>query len=312
MFDRVICTVLMPVYNGSPLLRYGIESILAQDESDFEFLIIEDCSTDNSAEVIRKYAARDRRIRAVFHEKNEGLAATLNDGLRRARSDLVVRMDHDDEALPQRISTQVRFLREHPDITAAGSFVYHMGSKPAFDRLIELPIEHEAIAKKLPVENCMYHPSMILRRERVLAEGGYRTEFENSEDYDLWLRLVRRHRLANIPVPLLRYRFSPGGMTLGRKWQQMYYAQIAMISYASPEMPLEEVAAAAEIALQKLGKDYFLKNVAMGTVRELTKLRLWGDAMRVAWNFSRELPWNARAEVFQTFARQLRLVWSGR
>jgi glycosyltransferase involved in cell wall biosynthesis len=306
------CTVLLPVYNAGRPLHLAIESILGQEERDFEFLIIDDRSTDDSARAIKDYAARDQRVRPIYHAENRGLASTLNEGLELAGSSLVVRMDQDDEALPHRLGTQVRFMQDNPAVTVAGSFVYHMGSNRAFDRLVELPVHHEDIAKALQSANCIYHPSVILRREAVLESGGYRSVFKNAEDYDLWLRLVRKYRVANIPVPLLRYRFSTTGMTLGRKWQQMYYVKMAMLSNEGPDRTTEEVALAATAALELLGKDYFLEQVALGTIRELVQLRLWGDAMTVFWMFSRQLPMQARVRVLEAFAHQTRVVIGNR
>jgi glycosyltransferase involved in cell wall biosynthesis len=310
------CTVLLPVYNAGRPLSLAIESILGQEDKEFEFLIIDDRSTDESAHVIQEYAARDRRIRPIYHAENLGLASTLNEGLELASSSLVVRMDQDDEALSHRIGTQVRFMRENPGIAVAGSFVYHMGSKPAFDRLVELPVDPDDIASALRSANCIYHPSVILRREAVLESGGYRAAFKNAEDYDLWLRMVRTHRIANIPLPLLRYRFSTSGMTLGKKWQQMYYAKLAMLSNEAPDRPSEEVAKAAASALEELGKDYFLEQVALGTVRELVQLHLWRDATTVFRMYSRQLPIKARLRVLrgvlQAFVLQARDVWGSR
>jgi hypothetical protein len=303
------CTVLLPVYNAGRPLRQAIESILRQEEEDFEFLIIDDLSRDESAGTIREYAARDKRIRPVFHMENKGLASTLNEGLELARSNLVVRMDQDDESLPHRLSTQVRFMDENPGVAVAGAYVFHMGSRPAFDRLIELPVDHEDIARSLLSANCIYHPSVILRREVVLRSGGYRAAFKNAEDYDLWLRLARNHRLANIPSPLLRYRFSTAGMTLGRKWDQMRYVQMAMLSGTDPDRPLEEIATAAMTACDALGKDYFLEQVAMGTMRDMVRLRLWRDAATVFWMFSRHLPMKARIRLGKSFMAHTREVW---
>jgi hypothetical protein len=283
------CTVLLPVYNAGRPLAAAVESILGQDEPDFEFLIIDDCSNDDSASVIRKYAAKDSRIRPLFHPRNAGLAATLNEGLAAAQSDLVARIDQDDEALPNRLSTQIRFLRTRPEVVVAGSFVYHMGRTAAHDRLVRLPEEPEEIAAALPKANCLYHPSVMLRRQPVLALGGYRPEFKNSEDYDLWLRVARVHHLANIPVPLLRYRFSAGGMTLGKKWQQAHYTQMAVASYFHPEWSQDQVREEASRALDQMGKEIFLEQVAKGTIQELTRLGLYGDAMQVLWLFSRQL-----------------------
>jgi glycosyltransferase involved in cell wall biosynthesis len=286
------CAVLLPVYNAGSSLPQAIESILSQDYPDFEFWIIDDCSSDGSARVIRSYASADRRICAIVHQRNSGLPSTLNEALAALRADLVVRMDQDDVALPNRVATQVRFMRDRPEVAVAGTFVYHMGRTPSHDRLVTLPVEHEEIVRALPQANCIYHPSVILRREAIVAAGGYRAEYQNSEDYDLWLRISRRHHLANIPVPLLRYRFSVGGMSLGRKWQQALFAQMAVASYVHPEWDFEEVRRQAVAELEKLGKNNFLEQVALGTIRELTCLGLHWDAIRVLWLFSRELDRN--------------------
>lgn len=101
-------------------------------------------------------------------------------------------------------------------------------------------------------------------------------------------------------------------MTLGRKWQQMYYVKLAMLSDAMPDRPSEEIAQAVESALKELGKDHFLECVARGIVRELVQLRLWRDALAVFWMFSRQLPWKARVRVAQGFGGQISAVWSAR
>jgi glycosyltransferase involved in cell wall biosynthesis len=303
------CSVLLPVYNGGAFLQLAIESILNQDERDFEFLLIDDCSTDQSAKIIRHYAESDGRIRPVFHRENAGLAATLNEGLREARSDLIVRMDQDDVALAKRIGTQVEFMSERPEIAVAGSFVYHMGLRPADDRLVQLPIKHEEIVRTLDRENCIYHPSVILRRERILSLGGYRAEFRNSEDYDLWLRVAKVYQLANIPEPLLRYRFSVSGMTLGRKWQQALYTHMAVISSRYPERSLDQVRQEAEGELESLGKEWFLEQVARGTIEELIRLRLFGDALRTLWTFSRQVDRNRVMPLVRDFGGTLLRTW---
>ena len=286
------CSVVLPVYNGAAFLPLAIESILQQDDPDFELLLIDDCSTDQSAQIIRRYAASDSRIRPIFHSQNAGLAATLNEGLAEARTGLVVRMDQDDVALTKRIGTQVEFMQRRPDIVVAGSFAYHMGRRPADDRLVRLPVEHDEIVRTLPRENCIYHPTVIMRRQEILSLGGYRAEFRNSEDYDLWLRAAKVHRMANIPEPLLRYRFSVTGLTLGRKWQQALYTKMAVISNCYPERSLDQVRQDAAAELESLGKGWFLDQVARGTILELIRLRLFGDALRVFWTFSRQLDRN--------------------
>ena len=294
------CSVLLPVYNAGRPLSEAIESILAQDEPDFEFLIIEDSSRDGSADLIRRFGSADRRIRAIFHRQNAGLAESLNEGLREARCEFVARMDQDDAALPNRLSTQILFLRSRPQIAVAGSFVYHMGRTPDRDRLVRLPVEHEDIANTLPKSNCLYHPSVMLRKDMILALGGYRAEFHNSEDYDLWLRTSRVHQLANIPVPLLRYRFSATGMTLGRKWQQALYARMAIVSYHHPDWGLEDVRRQAGVELDAIGKDEFLLGVARGTTEELMLLGQEQDARTAWWLFFHQLGWRQKIRLAAT------------
>jgi hypothetical protein len=198
-------------------------------------------------------------------------------------------MDQDDVALPNRLSTQIRFLRTRPHVAVAGSFVYLMGRTPQLDRLVRLPVEHKGIAETLPRNNCLYHPSVMLRRDLILSLGGYRADFHNAEDYDLWLRTSRAYQLANIPVPLLRYRFSAMGMTLGKKWQQAFYAQMAVVSYRCPEWSIERVRKQAALDLEKLDKSDFLFREVRATVEELRLLGQEENARHTWRLFFRQL-----------------------
>jgi glycosyltransferase involved in cell wall biosynthesis len=281
--------VLLPVYNGAPTLPQAIESILRQDDSDFELLIIDDASSDGSAEVIRRYAENDPRVTPIVHEDNAGLAATLNEGLERARHDLVARMDQDDESLPSRLRVQHAFMRSRPTVVVAGSWVRHMGATPDHDRVVELPHTPREVARVLPRLNCLYHPSVMMRRPEVLAAGGYRGEFKNAEDYELWLRLARRHDLANIPQPLLRYRFSVRGMTLGRKWEQLFYVHLAQEINREPGLTLDEATRRARRAIAAVDRRQFMQQVARGTASELAGLHLWRDALRLARSFAADV-----------------------
>jgi glycosyltransferase involved in cell wall biosynthesis len=300
------CSVLLPVFNGAGTLAQAIESILSQSEEDFELLVIDDKSRDRSAEIIRAYMSRDGRVEGVFHEANLGLAATLNEGLERARSGLVLRMDQDDESLPERIRLQVGFMEAHNDVAVAGSHVYHMAKRRQYDRLVRVPVRHEEIMSVLPTSNCMYHPSTILRKAAVLEAGGYDADFKNAEDYELWLRLSRKFRLANLDIPLLRYRFSTGGMTLGRKWQQLLYVQKAILSHTQPQLSAAEHENVAIERREAIGKDYFFEQVARGTIEELLRLRLWGDAIRIYGQFSRQIGVRRSARLLGHFVRCIR------
>jgi glycosyltransferase involved in cell wall biosynthesis len=301
---QVNVSVLLPVYNGGDTLAQAVESILNQTLANFELLIIDDASKDNSAGVIRQYASQDSRIKPVFHEVNQGLTATLNEGLKLAQSDYVARMDHDDESLPNRLQIQWDYLQANPDIVVAGSFVYHMGNQPEYDRLVELPIENSKIQEKLKQYNCLYHPSVMMRRIPILAIGGYRPEFKNAEDYDLWLRVSKVYQLANIPQPLLRYRFSLQGMTLSRKWEQLFYVYLAQSAHQTEPYSLDVASEKAKEMLEQTDKRYFLKQVAFGTVNELIFLRAWKEAWNLLWMFKDDIGFRTFTELLTYILKQ--------
>lgn len=303
-------TFVVPVYNGVGTLREALDSILAQDERDFELLVLDDASSDGSAALAEEYARRDSRVVVVAHERNAGLASTLNEGLERASNELVLRMDQDDVSLPSRLRVQSAYLEAHPAVAAAGSWVFHMGAEPAYDRLVELPTTPREVARRLYRENCLYHPSVALRRSVVLAAGGYRSEFKNAEDYELWLRLAREHDLANIPEPLLRYRFSLGGMTLSRKWEQLYYVHLAQAMHRHAAISLEEAGVLARASLGEVNRRWFMTQVARGTVSELAALRHWDDAFRLSLSFGREIGLSSSARLLTLVAGKRGRAWT--
>ena len=282
-------SVLLPVYNAGPPLRQAIDSVLAQDHLDFELIVIEDCSTDGSAGVIRDYAARDGRVRAVYHRQNAGLAATLNEGLQLAGGELVARMDQDDESLPNRLSVQARFMAERPEVAVAGSHVYYMGPRRSADRLFEVPTEPDEIRRVLPAYNPMYHPSVIMRRDEIRELGGYRAEFKNAEDYDLWFRASKAFDIANVPQPLLRYRFSLSGMTLSRKWEQLFYVYLAQTANEEGVASLGEAWERASTRLRETDRAEFFGYVTRGTMTELAALGQWRDAAAMTRRFAAEV-----------------------
>ena len=282
-------TVLLPVYNAGPPLRQAIESILGQDHREFELLIIDDRSNDDSANVIREYAARDQRVRAVYHDRNLGLSTTLNEGLQLATHDLVARMDQDDESLPSRLRVQLEFMRAHPEVVVAGSFVYHMGATQRHDRLMTFPTDPREIRERLLRENTLYHPSVIMRRLEILELGGYRDEFKNAEDYDLWLRASKRYDLAVIPEPLLRYRFSVHGMTLGRKWEQLFFVYFAQVANEDAARTLDDARHLAEERLAATDRESFLAHTAQWMISEFGFLHLWRDAATLVVRLVRDV-----------------------
>jgi glycosyltransferase involved in cell wall biosynthesis len=199
-------SALMPVYNAEPYLAEAVESILGQTFADFEFLIVNDGSTDRSGAILERYAARDRRIR-LTSRPNTGYTVALNQLLDLASGEFVARMDADDVALPQRLARQVDYLRAHPDVVCVGSAVHMIDAAGRFLRNGHPGMDHEAIQQRALAGDCpLNHPSVMMRRAAVEAVGGYHAEFEPAEDLDLWLRLGEVGRLVNLPEVLMKYR----------------------------------------------------------------------------------------------------------
>lgn len=198
-------TVLMPVYDGEQHLREAIDSILGQTFSDFEFLIINDGSTDRSAEIIRTYA--DPRIRVLDNGRNIGLIETLNKGMRAARAEYIARMDCDDISLPMRLEKQVAFMESRTDVGVCGTWYTVFNGEERHS--VEYPLKPERIKCYLFYYPGIAHPTAMMRRS-VFIENNlfYDQSFKDAEDYDLWTRAVHYTRLANIPQVLLLYRKS--------------------------------------------------------------------------------------------------------
>lgn len=199
-------SVLMPAHNAERYLGEAVESILGQTFRDFEFLIVDDGSTDRSRAILERYAAQDPRIR-LTSRPNTGYAAALNELLGLARGELVARMDADDVALPERLGRQVEYLRAHPDVICVGTAVQLIDEAGRFLRDRHPGLDHEAIQERALAGDCaLNHPSVMMRRAALEAVGGYHVEFMPAEDLDLWLRLGEIGRLTNLPDVLMKYR----------------------------------------------------------------------------------------------------------
>jgi glycosyltransferase involved in cell wall biosynthesis len=207
-------SVLLPVYNAQRYVAEAVESILAQSFSDFELIIVDDGSTDGSLRILRRFAARDPRVRLVSRE-NRGLVATLNEMIAMARGELLARMDADDISLPDRLALQVDYLRNHPDVVCVGGgqiwiddggFAFHEFQFPCGDAEIQELLLNGVTS--------LVHPSVMMRRGAVLDVGGYDPEMKEGEDFDLWLRLGERGRLANLEQVIIKYRIHDRSKTV--------------------------------------------------------------------------------------------------
>jgi glycosyltransferase involved in cell wall biosynthesis len=203
----------MPVYNAAQYVGEAVESILKQSNPDFEFLIIDDGSTDASFEVLKRYAARDTRIR-LTSRPNRGVAATLNELLNQARGQFIARMDADDIAMPERLALQADYLQAHRDCVMVGCRVWRCDEEGDAVGEYSTLEEHEDIdAFHFRMTGpALVHPSVMMRRDAVMAVGGYRAF--RIEDIDLYLRLAERGRLARLPAFLLKYRIHSSNLSV--------------------------------------------------------------------------------------------------
>lgn len=198
-------SVVMPVRNGAAYLELSVQSVLEQTFADFEFIIIDDGSTDATPALLSALAEKDARIR-VLRTSGEGIVAALNLGFRAARGALIARMDADDIALPQRFAVQVVALRTMPRLVGLGGSAITIDSHGIETGRMTVPTDAHAAMEELLRRNCFLHPTMMLRRDAVLAAGLYRPACIYAEDYDLWLRLAERGEIANLQEPLIRFR----------------------------------------------------------------------------------------------------------
>jgi glycosyltransferase involved in cell wall biosynthesis len=200
-------SVLMPVYNAERYLDEAVQSILGQTFADFEFIIIDDGSTDGSLKILRGYEARDARIRLISRP-NTGFCIALSESVSLARGEFIARMDSDDSSLPDRFEHQIAFLRSHPNVVAVGGEVSWVDQDGDVIRNFCAGHTHEELdaAQMRGVSGVITHPAVMLRRYALLEIGGYRNELEPAEDFDLFLRLAEHGRLANLDRLVLRYR----------------------------------------------------------------------------------------------------------
>jgi GT2 family glycosyltransferase len=246
--SQIDVSVIMPVYNAVPFLKEAVESILRQTFSNFEFLIFDDGSTDGSREILKRYAARDRRIRLEQREHG-GYTRLINEGIELSRGQFIARMDADDISEPTRLKRQLDFLLSHPEHAAVGSnfLLIDRSGWPLW--YSNQAAEHEEIDRR-HVDGrggSVAHPSAMLRRSCLTSIGGYNVDMEPAEDLDLFLRLAETGKLANLPDRLLRYRMHDKNVSSQRQDEQRAKSLVALnqacqrrgLTLSTPEVQTE-------------------------------------------------------------------------
>jgi glycosyltransferase involved in cell wall biosynthesis len=249
--DPLWLTVLMPVYNGERFVSEAINSILEQTYPWFEFLIINDGSTDSTASILDAFADRDSRIR-VIHQSNIDQPATLNRGLHEASHDWVAIIDHDDISRPQRLERQVLAIQQSPEVRAVGTFGYEITSDGTFlGEMAFGPTNVREYAARRSRNEWMsfIHASVVMHRPTVLALGGYREAFGSAADSDLWSRVADENPIIVVPEYLVDYRVHLNSMSFKRFFEQQrtvrwIHACQAARRIGDAEPTLEELAVA--------------------------------------------------------------------
>lgn len=227
-------TVLMPVYNAERFLKEAIDSILQQTFPEFEFLIINDGSTDKSSDIIESY--KDSRIIHVKLARNAGIVNALNSGIALAKGEYIVRMDSDDIALPGRILRQLEFMEKHQEVGVSGTWVEYIGEKAG---VIKTPHDHNEIVWGLLKGCVLFHPTVIIRSSLIKGKGiTYPADYPHAEDYALWLRLIKDTRFANMQEILLQYRFS--GKSVGSLNAEIQHESASRVARRIHEVLLDE------------------------------------------------------------------------
>ena len=200
-----LVTVLMTVYNGAEYLKISVNSIVTQTFKDFEFLIVNDCSTDNSVEIIESF--NDKRIVIYDNEKNLGQTKSLNIGLKLAKGKYIARIDADDVALPKWLERLVSYIREHSEYAAISPAVIIIDSAGKTKKIRRVPISFHEIIFRIFFDSPMNHVSVLMNKDLILEHGGYNEEFKITQDYELWSSLVRNcYSITNIPEILMSCR----------------------------------------------------------------------------------------------------------
>ena len=314
-------SVLMAVYNGGKYVKQSVESVLTQDMTDLEFVIVDDNSTDDTRAIVEAFG--DARVRMVRNERNMGQTRSLNRALSMATAPLVARIDADDAYLPGKLSRQLAFMDSHPEVVVCGTWAEKIDAEGQVFGLYAPPIDRNDIRFAILHGVPLCHVSVMMRRELVLAHGGYDGQFPYAADFDLWSRLFRCGMvLANIPDVLMQYRqfeaslgavqkVGPAGHEAARIIEENFRSltgvpisteiarSIALLYFPAAELTAAQVADAYDA----LGR----------AAREIYGRRVWRVRMRLAgmlawslWRQSAHSRWRAtRHEV--SFVRR----WAG-
>lgn len=221
-----IVSVIMAVYNAEQYLEEAITSVLNQTYTDFEFIIIDDGSTDTTQAILKKFGTEDSRVKIFFNEKNIGLTRSLNRALSRSQGFYIARMDGDDVSVSDRLEKQVGFLLKNQEVVALGTNVIKIDETGK--EVKKVLLSNFDLTKRLKKRNCLVHGSMIYTHAALQTIQGYDERFGLAQDYDLILRLIQVGKIACLEDFLYRLRSTKNNLSTKKFIYQAYYTALAM------------------------------------------------------------------------------------
>jgi glycosyltransferase involved in cell wall biosynthesis len=296
-------TVVLAVFNGAAYIVEAVTSILAQTYRDFELLVIDDGSTDETRALLAPLAAADARLR-VFAEPHRGLVGSLNYGISVARGSLIARMDADDVALPGRFAAQVAYLDTHSDCVVVGTSILKVNADGITATKKSTASWHRPMFAPLafpPQIGGVPHPTAMIRASALAAVGGYRLYFYNAEDRDLWARLWTVGRVHQLPEVALRYRVHAGSVTRQKRGEQLLSHMLVDMAAVARHLRLSDDAI-LQRSLISGNKQAALDEYAilLGDAYPVATYRMYHCIRSRMWSF---VPFQSRREMLLTVGR---------
>ena len=225
--DKPKVSIIMAVYNGEEFLQDSILSVLNQTYKNFEFVIVNDGSTDNTAKILEEFSKNDSRIKIVNNIENIGLTKSLNRGIRESVGEYIARLDAGDLSTPDRIEREVDFLNKNKDIGLVGSWMQIIDTEGKTVEEVKYPTEDEIIRHDLIGYNPFVHSSIMFRRGVGQKAGFYNEVYKYAQDYNFYFQLLPHTKFSNIPACLVKYRRYPNSITMTKNREQIKFANRA-------------------------------------------------------------------------------------
>jgi glycosyltransferase involved in cell wall biosynthesis len=237
-----LISVILPVFNAEMTIAVAIESILSQSFRDFELILIDDGSKDQTLKVIEPYVGKDSRIVLLKNPQNMRLARSLNRGIEVARGKYLARMDADDYSYPDRLEKQFRYMEAHPEIGVSGGTMEVVDSLDRVTSIRRYFLEDGEIRKNIFYFSPFCHPAIIIRKSVIDKVGGFIHEYNPAEDYELYFRIGKISHFGNLNDTLLRYKILETSMTGKQTWSmEKKSIQIRWLYFNSPEYKVKMV-----------------------------------------------------------------------